>query len=84
MGALTAAIGGAVNEAAKFEDITTQFEVLTGSAKEATEVVGQLQEFAAATPFRFEGIAQAAQQLLGFVFAVEESGLRRKCNPGRC
>ena len=71
-GGVTAALIGAVNEAKKIESITTQFEVLTGSAKKAVEIVGQLQEFAATTPFQFEGIAKASQQLLGFGFAAEE------------
>lgn len=72
IGAITAAIGGAVNEAAKFETITTQFEVLTGSATQAKNIVQELQQFAATTPFQFEGISTAAQQLLGFGFTAEQ------------
>lgn len=71
-GALAAAAGAAINEAAKFEQITTQFEVLTGSAEQATKTVEQLQNFAATTPFQFEGISDAAQQLLAFGFEVDE------------
>lgn len=71
-GLLAAGIGAAVNEARKIEDITVQFEVLTGSAREATKIVKDLQNFSATTPFQFEGIAKAAQQLLGFGFQAEE------------
>lgn len=69
---LTTALGLAVNEAAKFEQIETQFEVLTGSAQKATQVVKDLQQFAASTPFQFEGIAKTGQQLLAFGFTAEE------------
>lgn len=68
---LTGAIGLAVNEARKIETITTQFEVLTGSAGEAAKMVKDLQEFSAKTPFQFEGIAKTSQQLLGFQIAAE-------------
>lgn len=68
----TAAIGGAVKAASNFEQISTQFEVLTGSAQEAAKVVKDLQEFSASTPFQFEGISKAAQQLLGFGFSAEQ------------
>lgn len=72
LGGLTAALLGAVNEAKKFETITTQFEVLTGSVKQADKTVRELQEFAASTPFQFEGIAEAGKQLLGFGFEADD------------
>lgn len=72
IGGITAALAGAVSQAAKFETIATQFEVLTGSATEAKKVVEDLQQFSANTPFQFEGISTAAQQLLGFGFEVDE------------
>lgn len=62
----------AVNEARKIETITTQFEVLTGSAAQASALVKDLQEFSAKTPFQFEGIAKASQQLIGFGFQADE------------
>ena len=70
--AFATAIGGAVNAAAGFEDIAVQFEVLTGSVEGSKEAMDQLQAFAASTPFQFEGVAQAGQQLLGFGFQVED------------
>lgn len=70
--ALAGAATAAVNEARKMETITTQFEVLTGSAAEASKVVKDLQDFSAKTPFQFDGIAKAAQQLLGFGFNADQ------------
>lgn len=71
-GSLTAALGLAVKEAAKFETITTQFQTLTGSAQLATKVVKDLQEFTARTPFQFESVSKAGQQLLAFGFSVDQ------------
>lgn len=69
---LTGAIGLAVNEARKIEDINTQFEVLTGSVNGAKKAVQQLQEFSASTPFSFESVANAGKQLLAFGFEVDQ------------
>lgn len=69
---LTAAIGGTVAQAAKIETISTSFEVLTGSAETARDTVKELQEFSARTPFQFDSIARAGQQLLGFGFQAED------------
>jgi len=69
---LAGSIVFAVNEAKKIETITTQFEILTGSAAKASEIVKDLQEFSASTPFQFEGISKTATQLLGFGFVADE------------
>lgn len=61
------ALGGSVINAAKdFEQIQTQFRVLTGSVEEADAVIRELQEFTATTPFQFESVAKAAQILTAF------------------
>lgn len=65
-------IGIAVKEAAKFEQIQVQFEVLTGSVEAATKSVAELSAFAARTPFQFENIAKAGQQLLAFGFSTKQ------------
>ncbi len=65
-------IGLAVKEAAKFEQIQVQFEVLTGSVEAATKSVAELSAFAARTPFQFENIAKAGQQLLAFGFSTDQ------------
>lgn len=69
---VTASIGGMVAQAGKMERIHTQFEVLTGNVKDAEKAMSDLQEFSAKTPFQFEDIAKAGQQLLGFGFAADE------------
>lgn len=69
---LTASVGAFVAKAAEFEKVNTQFEVLTGSAEKAAQTVKELADFSAKTPFQFEDIAQAGQQLLGFGFQAEE------------
>lgn len=70
--ALGAGAAGAVNEARKFETIRTQFEVLTGSVAQASKTMKELQDFSASTPFQFESIAKASQQLLGFGFQADQ------------
>lgn len=69
---LGAGIGFAVTEAAKFEQINTQFQVLIGNAEDAEKALTDLKDFSAGTPFQFESIAKAGQQLLGFGFAADE------------
>jgi tape measure domain-containing protein len=70
------AVGNLVSTGASaaqnLETLSTQFEVLTGSAGEANAIVQDLTDFAARTPFRFEGIASAAQRLLSFGFSSDE------------
>jgi tape measure domain-containing protein len=69
---VTNGISSMVSEAIKIEQISTQFETLTGSAASAAEVIRDLQEFSASTPFQFGDVARAGKQLLGFQFGVEE------------
>lgn len=69
---LGAGIAGAVSQAAKFEQINTQFEVLIGNAQDSKKALDELKDFSAKTPFQFESIAKAGQQLLGFGFAADE------------
>lgn len=69
---LGAGIAGAVTQAAKFEQINTQFEVLIGNAEASQRALEELKDFSAGTPFQFESIAKAGQQLLGFGFAADE------------
>jgi len=66
------AIGLAASKAASLETIGVQFEVLTGSAEKGKKAVEDLTNFAAKTPFQFEGIAAAGQKLLGFQVQLED------------
>lgn len=69
---LGAGIAGAVSQAAKFETINTQFEVLVGNTEDAQRALEDLKNFSAGTPFQFEDIARAGKTLLGFGFQAEE------------
>jgi len=63
----------AIGTVGELETLSTQFEVLTGSAAEAANIVKDLQEFAASTPFQFKDLAKATQRLLSFGFTAEEA-----------
>ncbi|MFN9293492.1 MAG: tape measure protein [Planctomyces sp.] len=52
--------------AADAETLSMQFKVLTGSAQTAARLMGQIQQFAAETPFESVQIAEAARMLLAF------------------
>lgn len=65
-GALPFAAIGAMKLAADAETLAIKMKVLTGSADEASRVMGQLDQFAADTPFQKMEIGDAVQQLLAF------------------
>ena len=61
------AIGGfAVKASAEMETLQTSFESMLGSETAAREMVENLTEFAARTPFQMQGIGQATKSLLAF------------------
>ena len=68
--AIGAGITAAVKEAAKFEQIQTQFKVLTGDIDSANKALKQIEEFSAGTPFQFEDVAKAGKTFLAFGFEV--------------
>lgn len=70
--AIVGLAGEALNSARQLENISTQFEVLTGSTQSASALVKDLVEFTAKTPFRLEGVAAAGQRLLSFGFTTDE------------
>jgi tape measure domain-containing protein len=65
-GALPFAAVGAMKLAADAETLAIKMKVLTGSTDEASRVMGQLDQFAADTPFQKMEIGDAVQQLLAF------------------
>jgi tape measure domain-containing protein len=72
VGAAVAAIGWkAIEAAADMEMLTTQFEVMLGSAEKAEALMDQLNEFAATTPFALEDLSKGTQNLLSFGVAEE-------------
>lgn len=67
------AIGvGAVKAAGDMEMLTTQFEVMLGSAEAANAMMDKLKTFAATTPFALKDLAQGSQTLLSFGVAQED------------
>lgn len=64
VGALTAGIGLLVREFSKVEDAQARFQPILGSIEKAEEMVAKLNETSATTPFQFENLADAANQLL--------------------
>jgi tape measure domain-containing protein len=56
--------------AASLEQTTIGIEALVGSSKEALKFIGELQQFAAKTPFEFQGVADASRRILAFGTSV--------------
>jgi tape measure domain-containing protein len=64
VGVLTASVGLLVREFSKVENAEAAFTPLLGGAERARQAVDALNETAASTPFQFETLASAANQLL--------------------
>ena len=68
-----AAMGAAaVKSAADLETLETSFISLTGGAEQARDMVQQLNQFTAETPFQLEQVGKAARQLIASGTAVGE------------
>lgn len=59
-------VKSASQEAAKFETLSAQMEVLTGSAANAKKLLDELTTFGATTPLEQGDLQQASKTLLGF------------------
>ena len=62
-----------VEDARAIEDLQTQFIAFTGSAESAADQVERISQFAAATPFGLQDLAEANRTLLAFGSSTEES-----------
>lgn len=71
--AITAAVGRSVMEFAKFEQAEVAFESMLGSAEAAKDMIEELAEFSAKTPFQFGDIVQATRTLVAFGSTGEEA-----------
>ena len=67
LGALT---GFGLKAAADLEQVQIGMAALVGSTQEAQKFLGELQQFAASTPFEFAGVADASRRILAFGQAV--------------
>jgi tape measure domain-containing protein len=63
-----------IKGAASLEQTQIGFEALLGSAKEADAFIREMQQFAAETPFEFQGLADNARKLLAI---ADAAGLAR-------
>lgn len=66
-----AAIG--VKHNATMETYATSFEVMTGSAEKAAEVVDELKDIAASTPFEMPELAETTQLLMNYGFTADDA-----------
>ena len=64
--ATTALIGYGVKYNAEIEQLTTSFEVMTGSAEKAAEITERLKEMGAKTPFETKDLAEVTQLLMNY------------------
>lgn len=62
----------AVQAAGNFQQVQAAMTNMLGSADRAKELLGQLQDFAAKTPFEFNDVAAASQKFLAFGFTAEQ------------
>ena len=58
---------------ATVEQLQTSFEVMTGSATKATDIVERLKEIGAKTPFEFTGLAETTQLLMNYGFEADDA-----------
>ena len=58
---------------ATIEQYSTSFEVMTGSAEKATEVVEELKDVAAKTPFELSDLAETTQLLMNYGFTADDA-----------
>lgn len=77
VGAVTAALGAGVVAGVKYnasiESYQTSFEVMTGSAEKAAEVIDQLKKVGAETPFELPELADTTQLLMNYGFTADEA-----------
>ena len=75
--AVTAAIGASAVAGAKYnatiEQYATSFEVMTGSAEKATEVVEKLKKIGAETPFEMTDLADTTQLLMNYGLTADDA-----------
>ncbi len=66
IGAGIAVVGKAIKEAMDFEQTSIQMEVMLGSAEKAKDLLHEIEQFAAATPFESKDLIESTKLLLQF------------------
>lgn len=69
---IVGSIKAVFNMGVEMEQTNIKFEVLLGSVEKAKNMLGQLNEYANATPYSNEGIIKGAETMLGFGIAQEK------------
>lgn len=69
---MTGGAGWAISQAADIEKLAISFEVMLGSASAAKKMLGDIQKFAAETPFEMMGLKQNVQMMLNFGIAQKD------------
>ncbi len=77
IGSVTAALGAGAVAGMKYnasiETYQTSFEVMTGSAEKAAEVIERLKKVGAETPFEFPDLADTTQLLMNYGLTADEA-----------
>lgn len=71
--AMGAGVAAGVKYNATIENYQTSFEVMTGSAEKAAEVVDRLKKLGAETPFEMPQLAEVTQLLMNYGFTADEA-----------
>lgn len=71
--AMAAGVAMGVKYNATIENYETSFEVMTGSAEKAAEVVDKLKKIGAETPFELPELADVTQLLMNYGFTADEA-----------
>ena len=71
--AMTGLIGFGVKYNAEIEQLQTSFEVMTGSADKAKDIIAELQKIGAETPFEVKDLAKTTNLLMSFGFGAEDA-----------
>jgi tape measure domain-containing protein len=58
---------------ASIEQLQTSFEVMTGSAEQAADVLARIRKLGASTPFETEGLAETTQLLMNYGFTADNA-----------
>lgn len=71
--AMAGLVGFGVKYNSEIEQLQTSFEVMTGSADKAKDIIKELQEIGAKTPFEVKDLAKATNLLMSFGFGAEDA-----------
>jgi len=72
-GAMAGGIAIGVKYNAEIENYATSFEVMTGSAEKAKNIVADLKKLGAETPFELKDLAKTTQLLMNYGFEAKDA-----------